>query len=219
MTLEWLAHSCFCLKNDEGHVLVMDPYNEEVGYQVPALDGVDIVSCSHGHMDHANLAAIVNKDYVLLEKQGNYEGLGFSIQHLATYHDDNKGAKRGENLITLIETEGIRLCHCGDLGHLLSAEQVQALGKVDVLIIPVGGLFTIDAKQAAQVVDAIGAKIVIPMHYAREECRYDLAPVEDFLEEMKKSEYAISMYHDSVMKLDGYTMPKRAKVYVMESKY
>ena len=138
---------------------------------------------------------------------------------MATYHDDNKGAKRGENLITLIETEGIRLCHCGDLGHLLSAEQVQALGKVDVLMIPVGGLFTIDAKQAAQVVDAIGAKIVIPMHYAREECRYDLAPVEDFLEEMKKSEYAISMYHDSVMKLDGYTMPKRAKVYVMESKY
>ena len=67
--------------------------------------------------------------------------------------------------------------------------------------------------------DAIGAKIVIPMHYAREECRYDLAPVEDFLEEMKKSEYAISMYHDSVMKLDGYTLPKRAKVYVMESKY
>ena len=102
---------------------------------------------------------------------------------------------------------------------MLGKEQVKVLGKIDVLMIPVGGLFTIDAKQAAKVVEALDVKIVIPMHYKTEACRYDLAPVEDFLEEMKKSEYAISMYHYSVMRLDGYTIPKRAKFYVMESKY
>lgn len=220
MTLEWLAHSCFCLKNEQGRCLVTDPYSgKETGYEEPKLEGVDVVTCSHGHMDHANLAAIHSDGYTLIDKAGRVESGGFNVEGIATYHDDQKGAERGDNLLFVIQTDGLRLCHCGDLGHGLSKEQVAALGRIDVLMIPVGGLYTIDAKQAAAIVDALDVKIVIPMHYKTDACKYDLAPVDDFLEEMKKSEYAISMYHDSVMQLDGYTMPKRPKVYVMESKY
>lgn len=220
MTLEWLAHSCFCLANEEGHRLLIDPYKgEDTGYKEPQLDKVDVVICSHGHMDHANTAVIQNPDYMKIDKAGHFETKGFAIDTVPTYHDNENGAKRGKNLVSIVETDGLRFCHCGDLGHVLGKEQVKVLGKIDVLMIPVGGLFTIDAKQAAKVVEALDVQIVIPMHYKTEACRYDLAPVEDFLEEMKKSEYAISMYHDSVMRLDGYTIPKRAKVYVMESKY
>lgn len=221
MTLEWLAHSCFCLANEEGHRLLIDPYRgEDTGYKEPQLDKVDVVICSHGHMDHANTAVIQNPDYMKIDKAGHFETKGFAIDTVPTYHDDENGTKRGEKPCFHRRDRRLALLSLRRFGPCAGQRTGKGTGK-DRRIDDSGRQACLPQtpNRAAEVVEALDVKIVIPMHYKTEACRYDLAPVEDFLEEMKKSEYAISMYHDSVMHLDGYTIPKRAKVYVMESKY
>lgn len=217
MKIDWLAHSCFTLRNQAGSVLLTDPYDESTGYEVPHVQA-DVVTSSHGHGDHAHFE-VLKGDYILFNTPGKHQACGFTVTGIETKHDDEGGAKRGDNLVFVIESEHIRLCHCGDLGHMLTEEQLQAIGHVDILMVPVGGYYTIDAQVAREVVRALDPKVVIPMHYKTEQCPYPIAPIEAFLELMRKDEYAISMYHDSTKDYTEDGLPKRHTVLVMDHAY
>ena len=172
MKLTWLAHSCFLVETAEGSV-VFDPYAPG---SVPGLCmgevTADAVICSHEHSDHNWREGV--------KLTGRKPG--FAIRQLETWHDDAGGSLRGPNTITVLEAEGLRVAHLGDLGHPLSAEQLQALGPVDVLLIPVGGYFTIGPETAWAVAQAIKPRILVPMHYRGEGFGYDvIGPVSDFL--------------------------------------
>ena len=172
MKLTWYGHSCFLLETAEGSA-VFDPYapGSVPGWRMPALRA-DRALCSHGHSDH-NWAEGVTL---------TGETPRFKVETLDTWHDEKKGRQRGANTIHVVEAEGKRIAHLGDLGHELKPEQLAALGRIDVLMLPVGGFFTIDAKQAQRVAEAIGAPVVIPMHYRGKGFGYDkIGPVEDFL--------------------------------------
>ena len=172
MKLTWYGHSCFLLETAEGSA-VFDPYapGSVPGWKLPKLTA-DCVLCSHGHSDH-NWA-----EGVTLTGRTP----AFKVEALDTWHDEAQGTLRGANTIRVVEAEGHRFAHLGDLGHELSAAQLAALGRIDVLMLPVGGFFTIDAAQAARTAEAIGAPVVIPMHYRGKDFGYDrIGPVEDFL--------------------------------------
>lgn len=155
MKITWYGHSCFLVETDAGSA-VFDPYapGSVPGLTLPKLRA-DRVFCSHSHADHAYAQGVTLTG----------EKPSFAVTQVPTFHDEKRGALRGENTVTLIEAEGIRLVHLGDLGHELNREQVSALGRVDVLLVPIGGYYTIDAKAAHNVAVSLEAKIVIPMHY------------------------------------------------------
>jgi len=186
MKITWHGHSCFTISTLQGSVTV-DPFQDNYvpGYGVirPVSDAV---FCSHGHGDHHGVEAVVltGKD------------CGVGVETISTFHDEVEGAKRGKNLIHIFSAEGMKVVHLGDLGCELTREQIQALSTPDVLLIPVGGFYTIDAKQAKQVVDQLNPRIVIPMHYRGEGFGFDvIAPADDFL----------ALYEGTVKVLEGNT--------------
>ena len=171
MKLTWYGHACFLIETEEGSLL-LDPYapGSVPGLHLPELTA-DRVVCSHGHRDHAWAEGV--------RLSGRTPG--YTLREIPSCHDDRQGALRGENRITVLEAEGLRLAHLGDLGHPLSKEQRAAIGRPDVLLIPVGGHYTIDAATAAEQVRALRPKLTIPMHYRGEGFGYDvIGPVEDF---------------------------------------
>ena len=172
MTITWYGHACFALESSCGSI-VFDPYGPGTvpGWTLPALTA-DKVIYSHGHRDH-------NYSKGVAPTGGAFTG---GILQIPTFHDDKRGALRGENTITLVEAEGLRVVHMGDVGCPLTPEQIAALGRVDVLMIPVGGHYTVDAAQAWEITQALGPSIVIPMHYRGRGIGYDvIGPVEPFL--------------------------------------
>ena len=179
-TIIWHGHACFEIKNEV--TVVTDPHDgSSLGIKTPSAKA-DIVLISHKHYDHANGLPYVKKDgTVVIDKPGTYEVKGVKILGIATYHDEVRGAKRGPNTVFLFELSNIRFCHLGDLGHVLTDDQVNTLKPVNVLMIPVGGVFTIDAKQADEVVRRLSPNIVIPMHYKIPNLDLPIAGVEQFI--------------------------------------
>lgn len=174
MTVTWLGHSCFKVESG-GYSIVLDPYADG---NVPGLsylrDEANLVLNSHSHDDHAGKRVI---KYVK-ETVPN----PFRIEKLSTFHDEMKGALRGENLIHILDDGCFRAAHMGDLGCGLTQEQADRLKGVDVLMIPVGGYYTIDAGKARQIVEQLSPRIVLPMHYRGAKFGYEvLAPVEEYL--------------------------------------
>ncbi|MFA5315959.1 MAG: MBL fold metallo-hydrolase [Dehalococcoidales bacterium] len=175
-----MGHSCFRIKGSEAAVLT-DPYSPDYGYDL-GKPKADIITVSHQHADHNYIQAI--SDARVISGPGEYEIGGVLIIGVPTYHDDARGEKKGKNTVYLIEIDEVTVCHLGDLGHVLTSEQAEELGDVDILLIPVGGNYTIDAPQAAEVVRQIDPKIVIPMHYQTPAVTMDLEPVGRFLKEL-----------------------------------
>ena len=199
MKLIWQGHACYTLESADGTV-VFDPY--EPGY-VPGLTlpelSADVVLCSHYHRDHGCAEAVKQ-----LKRRTN-----LIINDLPCYHDDQQGALRGENRIHIVDAEGKRIVHMGDLGHMLSDSQIEALGEVDVLIIPVGGFYTIDAATAFELAGKIGAKITVPMHYRGEGFGYDvISTVDEFTKLAENVEYM----DGSELSLDGELRGRRTVV-------
>ena len=182
MLITYYGHSLFQLETAEGHVIVMDPYDASVGYPMGRLQG-DVVTVSHEHHDHNNLS-LVGGEPAVLRGEGKFEPLpGLRVTGYASFHDDQQGTKRGLNTIFAVEADGLRVLHLGDLGHLLPPEECGRIGRADVLLVPVGGFYTIDAAQAEKLRNDLGARITIPMHYKAEEtARLPIAPVDDFLQ-------------------------------------
>lgn len=154
MTITWLGHSCFLLEED-GYRLVTDPFEGVQGYP-DTHARAHAVYCSHDHHDHNYRAGVT----LLPERESP-----FAVEEVATFHDDRGGALRGTNTIRRFTAGGVTVCHLGDLGHALSKEQLRAIGRVDVLLIPVGGFFTIDAAGARAAAQAIAPRCIVPMHY------------------------------------------------------
>jgi len=179
MKIKWLGHSCFLLTSNSGVRTLTDPFDEKVGYALPAVEA-DIVTTSHGHYDHSSVD-VVKGDFERLDKPGTYEKDGIKITGVATFHDEENGAKRGNNIIFKFNIDGVNICHCGDLGHTLSSGQVLEIGDVDVLLVPVGGTYTVDAAGALQVVKQLKPAVTIPMHYKTEALAFPLDTADKFL--------------------------------------
>jgi L-ascorbate metabolism protein UlaG (beta-lactamase superfamily) len=184
MKIRWLGHSAFVLTSDSGTRILTDPYESgsydgAVGYK-PITETVDIVTASHEHEDHFCLKGLP-EGFECVTKAGKHEAGGLAITGVKTYHDETKGKERGPNVIFVIDIDGLRVCHLGDLGHTLSGDELGAIGKVDVLLIPVGGFFTIGPKEALKVMKALSPAVTIPMHFKTESLGFPIEPVDNFL--------------------------------------
>ena len=173
--LTWLGQSCFLLETAAGTRILMDPIPKGIGYDVPQGFKADLVTVSHEHADHNNVAFVTgNKPRVIrgltTDKKGwtrvDEKLKDVSIRSVGVYHDGERGAARGLDTVFIFETGGVRIAHLGDLGHVLTGDQLAAIGAVDVLLVPVGGKFTIDGLMATRVIEQLRPRImVIPMHY------------------------------------------------------
>ena len=167
MQLRWFGQSCFLLTSQAGTRVLMDPFGKGLGYALPQMQA-DLVTTSHDHFDHNNIAAVIGNFYHI-DTRGSYTHKDIGINGILTCHDKVQGAARGSNVIFTFSVDGLRVCHCGDLGHVLTPEQVNGIGKVDVLLVPVGGRFTINAAEALEVRSQLHPAITIPMHYRTRE--------------------------------------------------
>jgi len=181
MDITWLGHSCFKIKGSHATVIT-DPYSPDLGYKL-GKPSARIVTVSHQHPGHSYVQGIGGQPKVV-NRPGEYEISGVLIIGIATFHDGERGKKRGKNTVYLMEIDEISVCHLGDLGHVLSAEQVEEIDNVDVLLLPVGGVSTINAPKAAEVVRQLEPKAVIPMHYKTPALGLELEPVDRFLKEI-----------------------------------
>lgn len=163
MKIKWFGHSCFMVTSENGTKILMDPYISMLGYKLPEIEA-DIVATSHEHKDHNNIAA-VKGDFVHIYGLGVFSEHGIEIKGVDTFHDKFSGDKKGRNTIYNFKVDDINVCHCGDLGHMLDEKQLEEIGKVDVLLIPVGGGYTIDGIDAVEVVKQLKPTVIIPMHY------------------------------------------------------
>ncbi len=173
----WLGHNCFRIRAREATVLT-DPVDRSTGYAA-AKQTADVVTISHEHKGHANLG-LIKSEYQSVRGPGEYEMHDIFITGIRTYHDDERGKLRGYNTVYIIEVEGMRICHLGDLGHTLTEEQAEALSNVDILLVPAGGGDVISPVVAAEVATALEPKLVIPMQYQTDIGDKSLGTVEDF---------------------------------------
>ena len=185
MEVTWLGHSCFKLKGSQATVIT-DPYSPDLGYKL-GKPSARIVTVSHQHPGHSYIQGIGGQPK-LVKGPGEYEISGVLILGIATFHDGERGKKRGKNTVYHMEIDEISVCHLGDLGHVLTGEQVEDIDNVDVLLLPVGGVSTIDAPVAAEVVRQLEPKAVIPMHYKTPALSWELEPVDRFLKEIGAKE-------------------------------
>lgn len=173
ITITWHGHSCFSVSAD-GYSIVLDPYAPD---SVPGLPPLSLsasqVLCSHGHSDHGYTDAV--------DLSARKQGSPFTVTVIQTFHDDQNGSLRGENRIHILEADGLRIAHLGDLGCTLEPGQMELLKDLDAIMIPVGGYYTIDAAQARALVEAVKPRIVIPMHYRSVTFGYDvIGRLEDY---------------------------------------
>jgi L-ascorbate metabolism protein UlaG (beta-lactamase superfamily) len=186
MEIIWHGHSFFEIKSRENKnqvKIAIDPFSEEVGLKVPKIE-TDILLISHDHYDHNN-KNVISGNYFLIDNQGEYEVKGVFIKAIKSFHDKVGGKERGENLMFLIETEDLRVCHMGDFGQKeLNEKQLDEIGGVDILMIPVGGVYTISAKEAIKILEQLEPKITIPMHYSLPKLKIKLDSVDKFLKSL-----------------------------------
>ncbi len=187
MTITWHGQSFFEIqtKDREGNEIkiAIDPFDEQLGLRVPKIKAA-ILLISHPHHDHANKKAILGTPFVV-EEPGEYELKGIFIKGIPAFHDNSEGRERGTIAIYKMEVENVKICHLSDLGQKeLNENQLEEIGEVDILMIPVGGTYTIGPKEAATLVSQIEPKIVIPMHYKLPKLKFDLERIEKFLKVM-----------------------------------
>lgn len=184
MDITYLGHSSFKIKGKSAS-LVTDPYDSSVGFKFPKIEA-DFVTISHDHFDH-NQEQLVTGARKIIKGPGEYEISGISVIGIPSFHDNSKGSERGNNTIYVIEVDDLRICHLGDLGHELDQPAIDQIGTIEILMVPVGGVYSLDPTQAVKVVQSIEPSIVIPMHYKMEgmgEQFSSMNPVEDFLKNL-----------------------------------
>lgn len=188
--ITWYGQACFKIKGRVASV-VLDPYDADFTGLKPLKLESQIVCTTHDHKDHNNTAVVrgveEGQSPFVISGPGEYEISGVNIWGVASFHDDQQGAQRGKNTIYLVTIDEVNIVHLGDLGQKkLTQEQSEALSTCDVLMIPVGGVYTIDASDATDIIASLEPKVIIPMHYKVEGLKFDLAPISDFLKQMGK---------------------------------
>ena len=179
MKIRWIGHASFHIETADGLRIRTDPYDASIGLQVSGL-AADVVTVSHEHFDH-NATSLVPGKPAVIRGEGTRTVKGASFRGIATFHDESKGSKRGRNTIFLITADGLTLAHLGDLGHTLTADLIATMGRIDILCIPVGGIYTLDSSAASDVAAAINAAITVPMHYKTPGLTVGVGPVDKFL--------------------------------------
>lgn len=215
MEITYLGHSSFKIRGKNA-VVVTDPYREDmVGLKFPKHLSCDIVCVSHSHEDHSMVSTLEGTPFVV-NGPGEYEVKGVGIVGIPVYHDTEKGAKRGKNTMYRLEVDGVAILHAGDLGHSLTDSDLEHVGSVDILLIPVGGFYTIDSREAAAIVHDIDPAIVIPMHFGRPELNQkafgNLTPVSVFLKEMGK----VGISPQAKLSVTKDKLPDEMQVIVLE---
>lgn len=210
MNITWFGQSCFRFEAKEGSILI-DPFSRDIGLRPPRTKD-DVVLVSHEHYDHNNLDGLA-EDTSVFRGPGEYEAKGMAMTGVLSYHDDTKGTERGLNTIFVIRAEDMTLCHLGDLGQAqLTADQIEAIGDVDILMVPVGGTFTLDGKTAAALVQQIEPKVVIPMHYKIAGLSVALDGPEKFVREL-----GLEPEKTDKLKIAAKTLPvEETKLYVLQ---
>jgi L-ascorbate metabolism protein UlaG (beta-lactamase superfamily) len=215
MKIKYYGHAAFLITSDEGTKIITDPYEPGAfGGQLSygkIKDQADIVLTSHDHADHNYTKDLPGTPQVVKER-GSKTLKGISMKGISTYHDPSKGSERGANTIFTFKINNIQVCHLGDLGHLLEDKELAEIGPVDILLIPVGGFFTIDPKEATRVAEQIKPRILIPMHFKTAKCGFPVAPVEDFL----KGKANIKRPKTSEATFDKATLPQQMEIVVLE---
>jgi len=212
MKVKWLGHASFLLTSDDGTRVVIDPYGPVEGLNYdPINETAEIVTVSHGHGDHNNVAAVKGNPEVV-EGAGVKLARGIEFTGISTSHDTTQGSERGANTIFCFALDGVMVCHLGDLGHRLSDADVAQIGKVDVLLTPVGGHFTIDAAVATETCNALKPRVVVPMHFRTDKCAYPIADVEPFLEGRSNVRRA----GDSEIELNKEKLPQATETVVLD---
>ena len=203
MIITWQGHSCFKIQDKlgtEGITLVTDPFDKSLGLKLPNFEA-DIITVSHDHPDHNNVSALRGNPHIV-KSAGEYDIKGVMIEGVLSYHDESKGKERGSNVIYRIEMDDITICHLGDLGHVLDNKQLERLEGIDILMIPVGGKNTLDAKKAVEVISQIEPRIVIPMHYKTNDVKADIDGVEKFIKEL-----GIEASYEEKLKINKKDLP------------
>lgn len=188
--ITWAGQSCFhistSISKDVSADIVIDPFDEKIGLKLPSLNA-DVLLLSQNHHDHNHQKGVKGDPFVI-DGPGEYEVKGVFVQGISSFRDDVQGKERGLNTIYTIEVENIRFCHMGEFGQKqLTDEQLEAIGRCDILMIPVGGKYTINGAEALKIIGQIEPKIVIPMHYALPKLNVDIDGVEDFLKAIGKN--------------------------------
>lgn len=215
MKVQWLGHSSFLITTNSGVRIVTDPY-QPGGYdgaiKHEALNQpADVVTISHDHPDH-NYTAMVAGNPMVIKGAGMYVVSGIEFLGVQTMHDESGGSQRGKNTVFTFTVDGIIVCHLGDLGHVLTGDQAAEIGSVDVLLLPIGGHFTIGPDQAWQVAGQLAAKIVIPMHFKTDKVNFPIAPIEDFL----KDKPNVKRLDSSTLELKKEDVPKDRQIIVLK---
>ncbi len=179
MQLTWYGHSCFLLTSESGYSILTDPCDQDTGYELHDLV-CDAVTISHEHRDH-NCLAIVAGTPTILRTPGDHLAGEIPVTGFNSYHDDASGAHRGENIVFLYQIDGLKVLHLGDLGHMLSDETIETIGDVDILLAPIGGVYTINAAIATELSDRLHAKVLIPMHYKTPALHFNIEGLEPLL--------------------------------------
>jgi len=186
MEIKYLGHSSFLIKTKAAKIVTDPFYEEEVGFSFPKVEA-DIVTVSHYHKDHCNTEAIKGTP-LIIDWPGEFEKKEVRVYSYLTFHDDKNAEKKGENVIYKFDDGEITALHCGDLSHALQPALIDEIGSVDILFVPVGGVYTLNPQEASKLTSLIEPSFVIPMHYFKEGLNPQkfegLSPVESFLKEM-----------------------------------
>ncbi len=214
MKIRYLAHASFLLTTDQGTRIITDPYEAgsyggAVGYR-PIVEEAEAITISHDHPDHCHICEKHRKAKII-RTAGAHRAGEVEINGVPSFHDPNGGRERGPNIIFTFKADGVTVCHCGDLGLVPDDKTVKALGQVEVLLIPVGGFYTIDASEADQVIAKIKPRAVIPMHYKTEKLGFGITPVDDFL---KGKVHVINIGESEVAVAAG-RLPQSTEIWVL----
>ncbi len=216
MKIEYFGHACFRITDKEKKKIVTDPYNG-VGYALPEDVDADLITISHSHYDHNNVHAVKGKP-VILDELGPFDFGGIKIIGSLTWHDDQNGELRGSNVVYRFTVDGMTICHLGDLGEPYSEKMDEILKDADIWMIPVGGTYTLDAKQAKEYVDRLKPKAVIPMHYQTLDCTLNIQPVRPFLKLFEFTD--ISKYSRGIYTPERWELEEgKTKIIYMEQIY
>lgn len=218
MRITWLGHAAFLIVSDAGQRILTDPYlaggyGGAVGYgKIEEL--VDVVVVSHDHHEDHNAVDDLPGNPEVVKGAGTHTAAEITFRGIPTFHDPSGGSERGPNTVFVFEVDNLVFCHLGDLGHVLTSEQVGQIGRVDILMLPVGGYFTIGPREATQVVEQLSPRIIIPMHYKTEVLNFPIAPVDDFL----KGKENVNRPGSSELTVTKEEMPPETRIVVLEHK-
>jgi L-ascorbate metabolism protein UlaG (beta-lactamase superfamily) len=212
MIIKYLAHAAFLINAQNETKIITDPYHPAPDLKYSPIDeSADIVTSSHSHNDHNAVESIGGQPRLFTET-GNWSLNGITVKGVAAFHDDQGGRQRGRNIIYCFKVDGLNLCHLGDLGQALEASQLDVLKPVDVLLLPVGGFFTIDLKTAAATAAALNARVIIPMHYKTAKAGLPIAPIDDFLAGKKN----VRRLKSSSLEISRDTLPAAPEIIVLQ---